>query len=166
MGSEVRHHGMSIPGGRDPADQNVENPGAWLRRFELSERVVSCEEAADAKGVPLHHELKSLLLICDHGYALAHLHGDRRLSLRAVKDAMGTRQARLAAQSELRQLGLDSGTVQPFHERLWNIPQLLERKLLLLPWVTTNAGQLDRYFIFDPAVLLRANNLTLASLEL
>ena len=91
---------MSIPGGRDPADQNVENPGAWLRRFELSERVVSCEEAADAKGVPLHHELKSLLLICDHGYALAHLHGDRRLSLRAVKDAMGTRQARLAAQSE------------------------------------------------------------------
>src|SRR5579872_3117707 len=133
MRSGARHDGTSIPGRRHPADRDVENPGTWLQPFPLSERVVSCEEAADAKGVPLHHELKSLLLVCDRGWALAHLHGDRHLSLRAVKDAMGTRQARLASPSELRQLGLDSGTVQPFHQQLWTIPQLLERTLLLLP---------------------------------
>jgi prolyl-tRNA editing enzyme YbaK/EbsC (Cys-tRNA(Pro) deacylase) len=118
--------------------------------------VTSCAEAAEAKGVDLEHELKSLLVATDHGLSLVHIRGTRRLSLRAVKRALDARQSHLASPSELHELGVAPGTVYPFAPVLWNMRQLVTREVLSMPWVTTNAGEQDRYVVFDPRLLMQA----------
>jgi prolyl-tRNA editing enzyme YbaK/EbsC (Cys-tRNA(Pro) deacylase) len=145
--------------------RDFDNPGSWLACFELERPVVSCGEAAAAKGVALERELKSLLLTCDDGHVLVHLRGNRELSLRAVKRALASRQARLAERAELEALGLSPGTIHPFHSTLWAMPQLLTRAVLALPWVSTNAGRLDAYVVFDPFLLLRARNVAVGEFE-
>jgi prolyl-tRNA editing enzyme YbaK/EbsC (Cys-tRNA(Pro) deacylase) len=153
----------------DPTDGplppvDFENPGSWLRRFKLNDPVVSCESAAAAKGVGLGHELKTLVFEADLGLALAHLRGDRRLSLRAVKRCVPTRQAKLASVATLASLGVEPGTVTPFHPLLWGLPHVISRDVLDLNWVTTNAGVRDEYVVFDPVLLLRARDTRVARL--
>jgi prolyl-tRNA editing enzyme YbaK/EbsC (Cys-tRNA(Pro) deacylase) len=143
-----------------------DNPRSWLRVFRLAEPVVSCSEAAVAKGVPLERELKSLLLECDHGRVLVHLRGDHRLSLHAVKRALAVRQARLASPSAVQALGVSPGTLHPFHPALWTTTTyLIARGLFSLPWVTTNAGHPNEYIVFDPLVLLRAPRILVGEFE-
>jgi prolyl-tRNA editing enzyme YbaK/EbsC (Cys-tRNA(Pro) deacylase) len=133
------------------------NPGLRLERRELSAPVVSCRSAAAAKDVPLEHELKSLLIACGHGYHIvAHVRGSRRLSLRAVKNALKVRQARLADLSDLAKFGAKPGTLSPFNDQLWVKKQLISRQVLALGWVTTNAGDDCGYVRFDPVLLLKA----------
>ena len=126
--------------------------------------VVSCESAAAAKGVALGRELKTLVLEADSGLVLAHLPGDRRLNLRAVKSCLPSRQARLAGLAALHALEIEPGTVTPFHPLLWQLPHVISRDVLELPWVTTNAGNLIEYIVFDPLLLLRARSTTVADL--
>jgi prolyl-tRNA editing enzyme YbaK/EbsC (Cys-tRNA(Pro) deacylase) len=130
-----------------------DNPGLRLRHLYLDRQVVSCESAAAAKGVALEHELKSLLITCDHGHVVAHVRGSRRLSLRAVKRALAVQQARLAGPLVLSDLELLPGTIHPFHPRLWQMVHLVTCQVLAMPWVTTNAGQLESYVVFDPQIL-------------
>lgn len=142
------------------------NPGPSLTRYRLDGPVGSCESAAAAKGVPLEHELKSLVLEYDAGLALVHIRGDRRLWLRAVKRSLPSRQAKLVGKDVLANLGVEMGTVTPFHPVLWELPQLISREVLALPWVTTNAGVLDEYVIFAPSLLLRARDTKIGDLSL
>lgn len=135
-----------------------DNPGNWLRRFKLSEPVVSCSSAAAAKGVALHRELKTLIVVTEDRYALAHLRGDRRLSLRAVKRCLSSEQGRLADPADLVGLGVGPGTISPFHPELWRLTHVVSRDVLELSWVTTNASLLDEYIVFDPLLLLRARD--------
>lgn len=133
------------------------NPGLWLTRRALSAPVVSCRSAATAKRVPLDHELKSLLIACDHGYhVVAHVRGSRRLSLRAVKNALNVQQARLADLSDLAEFGAKPGTLSPFNRQLWIRTQLIAREVLAMEWVTTNAGDDRGYVVFAPGLLLQA----------
>jgi prolyl-tRNA editing enzyme YbaK/EbsC (Cys-tRNA(Pro) deacylase) len=132
---------------------NTENPGVGFKQYTLSDPVISCASAAAAKGIPLEHELKSLVIETDAGLVVAHIPGNRRLSLRAVKRCLPTAQARLA---NLGALDLLPGTVHPFHALLWPLHHLVTREVLDLGWVSTNAGKLTTYVIFDPALLLRA----------
>jgi hypothetical protein len=48
---------------------------------------------------------------------------------------------------------------------LWRKTQLVTREILALPWVTTNAGDLHSYVIFDPLILLRAQCITVGNFE-
>ncbi len=139
-----------------PMVTDFDNPASWLKVFELARPVVSCASAAEAKGVPLTRELKSLLLQTDHGLVLAHLPGDRRLSLRAVKRLLGTHQALLADDKLLTSLGLAPGTINPFQSELWELPHLISPHVLTMSWVTSNAGSLTTYIVFPPRLLLDA----------
>jgi len=119
----------------------------------------------------LERELKTLLLDTgrhDSGrtnaLVLAHVRGHRRLSLRAVKHALGVDEARLASVAVLRGLSLDPGTVHPFHPAVHGLKHLVAPEVFALNWVTTNAGELDRYVVFDPAILQRWS-ITVADLE-
>jgi prolyl-tRNA editing enzyme YbaK/EbsC (Cys-tRNA(Pro) deacylase) len=144
---------------------DLDNPGSSLKRFRLAAPVSSCAEAAKAKGVDLEHELKSLLVTTDQGLVLAHTRGNRRLSLRAIKHTLGTDQARLAALSELGNIGLNRGTVCPFTPVLWTMRQVVAREVLGMAWVTTNAGEPDLYVVFDPLLLLRAPAISAGDFE-
>jgi prolyl-tRNA editing enzyme YbaK/EbsC (Cys-tRNA(Pro) deacylase) len=148
-----------------PPVSPFENPSSWLARFQLGRPVRSCESAAAAKGVPLEHELKSLLVDSDSGLVLAHVRANHRLSLRKVKTALSLVQARLADPGTLRSLNISPGTLNPFHRSLWQETHLVSNQVLSLPWVTTNAGEPDAYVVFDPLILLRAQQLSVSDLE-
>ncbi|MBS2532727.1 YbaK/EbsC family protein [Catenulispora sp. NF23] len=132
------------------------SPMTWLRVFELPCEVVSCREAANAKGFPLRHELKSLILKTDEGFAVVHLSGSEFLSLRQVKRFLKSDQARLATPHETASLGARPGAVSPFLPNLWRLPHLIDTDLLTLTWVSTNNGTLNSYIVFDPILLSRA----------
>jgi len=161
----ARATGYAYPITRQDLIGEFENPGSWLLRFQLEKPVISCESAAAAKGIPLEHELKSLLIDCDQGRALAHVRGDRHLSLRDVKDALSLREAKLTSPELLRQMDIAPGTMHPFHPALWNGAHLITRQVLSLSWVSTNAGSSNEYVVFDPLVLLRAKYVTLGNFE-
>jgi prolyl-tRNA editing enzyme YbaK/EbsC (Cys-tRNA(Pro) deacylase) len=132
------------------------SPLTWLRVFELPHEVVSCKEAADAKGFPLRHELKSLILRIDESFAIVHLSGSESLYLRQIKRYLKSKQARLATPQEAASLGARPGAVSPFLPNLWKLPNLIDDDLLTLSWVSTNNGTLSNYIVFDPILLCRA----------
>ena len=80
-------------------------PGNRLQNFHLETEVFTCEEAAKARHIPLHQELKTLLLETHHGIVAVHLPGDGVLSLRKVKQRLETAQAYLADPEKLQHLG-------------------------------------------------------------
>lgn len=137
-------------------DAEVRSPMDWLKVFHLPHDVVSCEEAAVAKGFPLERELKSLILKADTGLIIAHISGNESLSLRQVKRHLKSEQARLASPEEITLLGVGAGTVSPFLPNLWKLPHLIDADLLNLSWVSTNNGTLSGYIVFDPILLCRA----------
>jgi prolyl-tRNA editing enzyme YbaK/EbsC (Cys-tRNA(Pro) deacylase) len=142
-----------------------ENPSSWLQKFRLKRPAVSCTDAAEAKNIPLEHELKSLLLSSSRGLLLVHLRGDKRVSLRKVKNVLGADEARLAEPSVLARLGISPGTLHPFHPAMWTGLHLLASPVTQLPWVSTNAGRPDEYVVFDPMILTRATNLSVCEIE-
>ena len=117
---------------------------------------MTCAEAAEARGVPLTNELKSLLLETTYGPVVVHVPGDKRVSLRAAKMSLHCRQVSLASPMVLEKLGLSPGTVCPFYEPLWSMRQLVCRELLARRPLTTNNGTLRGYFVFEPELLLTA----------
>jgi prolyl-tRNA editing enzyme YbaK/EbsC (Cys-tRNA(Pro) deacylase) len=153
--------------GSSTADQATDRsaPGKRLRVLHLEASVVTCEEAARARGVPLAQELKTLLLQTHHGIVAAHLPGDGVLSLRKVKARLETAQAYLADPEELQQLGLTPGTVSAVLDPIWSMPHLISRRLLSMSKVTTNNGTLTGYFEFDPAVLAEAADVIVDDFE-
>lgn len=127
--------------------------------------MISCQSAAEAKGIPLEHELKSLLIDCDDGRTLVHVRGNRRLSLRGVKDALALSEAKLTDPEILHQMSISPGTLHPFHPAFWKGNHLVTHQLLSLPWVSTNAGSPTEFIVFDPLILMRAGHVSLGNFE-
>lgn len=150
------------------ADQGVvvsRAPGLLLDVRYLSQPVVSCEEAAEARDVPLANELKTLVLKTSRGFVAAHLPGDGMLSLRKVKNRIEATEARLADPEDLSELGLSAGTVSALLDPVWAMPHLVTRRLLSLASVTTNNGTRTGYFEFDPAMLVEATDVVVGDFE-
>jgi len=131
----------------------------------LEREVVSCRQAADAKGVPLQNELKTIVLTTTNGSVAVHMRGDHQLSLRAVKRFLDVKEAHLLSVSEMNKLGLSPGAVCPFLPPVWNMPQLLSSPLLDLEFVTTNNGTTTGYFIFKPQILLKVPHVEVGDFE-
>lgn len=144
---------------------NFDEPMSWLAEFALDGPVRTCEEAAEAKGIPLERELKSLVLVTSLGIVTAHVAGDQFLSLRQVKRSLRCQEARLADGDVLNSLGVSVGTVTPFHRSIWHMRQLICYKVLQFEWVSTNSGSYDHYVVFDPLVLLRAPQVSIGQFE-
>jgi prolyl-tRNA editing enzyme YbaK/EbsC (Cys-tRNA(Pro) deacylase) len=134
---------------------------AWLGR-----PVISCEDAAAARSVPLKNEIKTLILETSTGLIAAHLRGDNMISLRSVKDVLQTEQAKLASPGTLRDIGLSPGTVSAVLEPVWSLPNLIDRAVVALEFVTTNNRTTTGYFRFNPKVLLAAPSCTLADISI
>jgi prolyl-tRNA editing enzyme YbaK/EbsC (Cys-tRNA(Pro) deacylase) len=145
-------------------DSDVE-PAKSMKSFGLEEAVVTCEEAAAAKCIPLENELKTLVLATSRGYVALNLPGASLADFRAVKTALEVEQACLAPPDELEALGLSPGTVCAVKRPVWGMPFLISRRLLQLPFVSTNDGTLRGFYKFDPALLLEARSVMLGDFE-
>lgn len=126
---------------------------------QLNYQVVSCEEAATAKGIPLVNELKSLVLETSNGLYIVHIPGNKYLDLRKVKKFINTKDACLASKEVLASLGMQPGTVTPFNNNIWNLRQLVSEEILSLKFVSTNNGKLNEYIRFTPTLLLEIPNI-------
>ncbi len=143
----------------------VPEPGRRLASQYLDAPVITCEEAAAARSIPLAHELKTLIVRTDDGYVAAHIPGDSTVSLRKIKVRLETTQAHLASPSDLAELGLSPGTVCAVLEPVWSMPHLVSRRVLTLKFVTTNNGTRTGYFEFAPGVLVDAADATVGDFE-
>jgi len=124
--------------------------------FKLQHDVVSCSQAAIAKGIPLENELKSLILTTSKGLYVLNIPGNENASLRSVKNTLDVNEALLANIEQLNTLQVQPGTVCPFLPQLWCLPQLISKDILKLSFVSTNNGNKNEYIIFCPKLLLQS----------
>ena len=137
--------------------QSNQPPGLSMKSHRLDYEVVSCKEAANARKVPLEHELKTLILQAPSGMVAAHLPGNGELNLRAIKNTLAIKDIKIADPENIAKIGLESGTVSAVLEPVWSMPHLISKRLLSLNYVTTNNRTKIGYFKFDPSVLLDAS---------
>jgi len=154
-----------IPRSKPKQPKTYTPPGLTMETQHLKKPVISCEEAAKEKGIPLENELKSLILITDSGFVTVHLPGNSVLSLREVKNMFNTSEACLADKEDLAKLGVTAGTVSAVLEPVWSLPHLISKRLLTLNYVSTNNGTKTGYFKFDPVLLMQSKNFILGEFE-
>lgn len=136
----------------------VQPPGNWLRSRTLRTPVISCQEAAIARGIPLDQELKTLILETSNGILAVHLPGDGQLSLREIKRQCNVEHAHLATPETLEHLGLSPGTVSAVLEPVWSMRQFVSPRVFDVAEIMTNNGTLTGYFSFSPSILAAAVN--------
>jgi prolyl-tRNA editing enzyme YbaK/EbsC (Cys-tRNA(Pro) deacylase) len=146
-------------------ERRIPAPGSTMVAFGLVKPVVSCGQAAEAKGIPLANELKSLVLATQKGFVVLHLPGDGAACLRRVKEALEIREACLAAPEQLASFGLRPGTVCAVKDPVWSLPHLISRRVFQRDLVSTNDGTLQGYYRFQPAVLLTAASVVVGDFE-
>jgi len=145
--------------------ERAPEPGPNLKVFSLAKPVVSCEEAAAAKGIPLDSELKTLIMTTTKGFVALHLLGDGKASLPAVKKAIDVKQASLASIADLTSLGIQPGTVCAVKDPVWSMPHLITRRVLSKEMVSTNNGTHRGFYRFHPTVLLEAESVMIGDFE-
>lgn len=128
-------------------------PPPKLETRALAAPVVSCEQAANAKGIELQRELKSIVVQTRMGCIAVHTRGDRDVSLRKVKRELGLKEAYLASPEVLQKMGLEPGTVSAVRDPVWSMLNLITKQVLDLDLVSTNDGTLTNYVLFDPQIL-------------
>lgn len=126
--------------------------------YQLEHDVISCKEAASAKGIPLKHELKTLVLETNNGLCTINISGEDQISLRKIKDYFNVKNVYLASLEVLTSMDLVPGAVCPFLDQLWKMPLLIDKQILDLPFISTNNGKRNQYIIFSPKILLLAPN--------
>ncbi len=87
------------------------------------------------------------------------------ISLRSVKAVLETEQAKLASPGTLRDIGLSPGTVSAVLEPVWSLPNLIDRAVVALEFVTTNNRTTTGYFRFNPKILLTAPSCALVDIS-
>jgi prolyl-tRNA editing enzyme YbaK/EbsC (Cys-tRNA(Pro) deacylase) len=140
-------------------------PGEKMKTYALSHEVVTCEEAANARNIPLANELKTLILKAPSGFIAVHLPGDGELSLRAVKNQLEIKNVKIADPEQILKIGLQSGTVSAVLNPVWNMTHLVSKRVLSLAFVMTNNGTTTGYFKFDPIIILDANSTIIGNFE-
>ena len=140
-------------------------PFVNLKEYKLDKPVVTCMEAAQAKGIRLENELKTLLLQTSNGLVAVELPGDARVSLRKIKDALEVKNAHLATPETLAELGLKAGIVSAVRAPVWDMPHLISKRLLNLGEVSTNSGNKKGYYRFEPSLLLKAKKHLIGDFE-
>ncbi|GHU73998.1 hypothetical protein FACS189413_18680 [Bacteroidia bacterium] len=148
-----------------PTTKHNQAPGLKMKSYKTDCEVVSCEEAATARKVPLGNELKTLILQTPSGLVAVHLPADGELNLRAIKNTLYIKDVKIAAPEDIAKIGLVSGTVSAVLEPVWSMPHLISKRALSKSYVTTNNKTKIGYFKFDPIVLLDATSSIVGNFE-
>ncbi|HVV57998.1 MAG TPA: YbaK/EbsC family protein [Gaiellaceae bacterium] len=122
---------------------------------ELPSGTPTAREAAEAIGCEPGEIVKSLVLVCDGAYVLALVPGDRRADERAVAQATGATEVRVARPEEVvHATGFEPGAVAPFPQRAI-ARTLIDRSLLARETVWVGAGTSAHMAALQPADLQR-----------
>lgn len=85
---------------------------------QFDEGTPTARDAARAVGCELTQIVKSLVFVADGAYVLVLVPGDRRADERAVAEALGAREVRVAKGDEvIHATGFEPGGVAPFPQR-------------------------------------------------
>jgi prolyl-tRNA editing enzyme YbaK/EbsC (Cys-tRNA(Pro) deacylase) len=128
------------------------------RLEEFLTETPTADAAAEAVGCELAQIVKSLVFICDPGFVLALIPGDRRADTAKVAAAAGSERARIATPEEVfAATGFEPGAVAPFpNSRVVRV--LLERMLLGHEILWVGAGSPRHLAGLAPVDLLRVAN--------
>jgi prolyl-tRNA editing enzyme YbaK/EbsC (Cys-tRNA(Pro) deacylase) len=112
-------------------------------------KVVSCEDAAKARGIKLDLELKSILMQSKFHTFAVHIRGSDKINSKHVKLAVNSKSLRFLRVEELAVYNLHSGLINP-----WNIEfcdyHLLCEKIFKNEFMTTNNGTFTQGVKFSP----------------
>lgn len=141
-------------------------PGLNMKTFKLESPVISCEDAAKARGIQLVNELKSLLLETSKGRYVVHLPADGQVDLRRVKNFLNVKEAYILDPELLvADYDLSRGRICAVLEPIWSLPHLVSKRLLSLKEIYTNNKTRIGYFKFSPNILMQAENSNLGDFE-
>jgi Cys-tRNA(Pro) deacylase len=140
----------------------VERVSAVLLRAAVEARIQefptgtpTARQAAEAIGCEPGEIVKSLVLVCDGAYVLALVPGDRRADEKAVADATGAAEVRVARPEEVvHATGFEPGAVAPFPQRAI-ARTLMDRSLLARELVWVGAGTSAHMAALQPGELQR-----------
>lgn len=153
---------IEIPGMRIPPPVRHQfAPGLEMTPRWTSVEVVTCRSAAKVRGHELHRELKSLVLMTSKGVYAVHVPGDCTVSLRKIKDHLGTEEAYMADPEQLLELDLGPGIVCAVLDPTWSMRHLVDQRVFDIPEVVTNNGTRNGYFTFDPDELRSAEKVSI-----
>lgn len=144
---------------------NIKSTFASLTEHILEKPVVTCKDAARAKGIPLNCELKTLILTTPLGYVALELPGDATASLRKVKAMLEVKQAHLVDPTILLKFRLEPGAISALRSPVWEMPHLISKRLLSLPFLSTNSGHNKGYYLFHVSLLLKANKVLIGDYD-
>jgi len=135
-----------------PSELN--NSSFKISHKKLGYEVVSCAQAAKSKKIPEANELKTLILWTCGGFVAVHICGDRLANLKEIKNFLKCKQASLASPEQL----LAPGKICPLLNPTWAMKHLISKQVLNLKKVSTNDGTREGYIVFNPRILLLADN--------
>jgi Cys-tRNA(Pro) deacylase len=129
---------------------------ARIEQFE--EGTPTARDAARAVGCELTQIVKSLVFVADGAYVLVLVPGDRRADERAVAEALGAREVRVAKGDEvIHATGFEPGGVAPFPQRA--ITQtLMDRSFFEHHEVWIGAGTSSHMASLRPSELLKLSD--------
>jgi len=113
--------------------------------------IITCEEAAIARGVKLEQELKHILVRASGKIYMIHTPGNKRIAFNKVKSKLHIKA--YVDFIDLNDLNLFKGAVCPFISSNWNYFHLFDKSIFNNFWMTTNDGTLNGYFKFEVEML-------------
>jgi hypothetical protein len=120
--------------------------------------VISCDQAAQARGIKLKQELKTILLHFNEIKVAVHIRGCDKVNFRSIKKLFKCRNIKFLSQDKLLLYNLSPGKINP-----WNIDFCEYHLVCLLvlsnSFVATNNSKLSEGIIFRPHLLLGLPNL-------
>lgn len=126
---------------------------AWIEEF--GEGTPTARDAAKAVGCELAQIVKSLVFVADGAYVLALVPGDRRADERAIAEALGASEIRIArAEEVVHATGFEPGGVAPFPQRAVT-ETLIDRSFFAHDAVWIGAGTPFHMAAISPGELQR-----------
>lgn len=133
-------------------------------RASLTREVRTCVEAAEARGIPLAVELKTLLMASDDLLIAVHLRGCDRMHNKRVKRIFGVKNLTFAPSHLLSSVGLAKGRINP-----WSVPDstvhIVDTAVMEQPIMWTNDGTLTGTCLVRATSLLDLHAVRIATVR-
>lgn len=120
--------------------------------------VVTCAEAAKARGISIAEELKTILLKVSHKKISINIRGNDKIDSKAIRKLFNNKHIRFLSEEELKHFNLSKGLVNP-----WNIPfceyNLISTNIFEQSFMYTNNSKYTEGVKFPTKELLHLSNI-------